>query len=614
MSVAAEAGALGPAGAFALVGALGVGAQWLAWRLHMPAIVLMLVAGVLVGPVAGLFDPAHVFGDLMGPMIQLAVAVILFEGGLSLDFAKLGDARAGVRRLIYLGGPLGWLFSALALHYVAGLGWAGALVFGGLMIVTGPTVIAPLLRQARLPRRPAALLQWEAIVGDPLGALAAVLAFEVVLVAATATSPLAAVGDFAMGIAVAALLGAAAGWALSRGFQAGRVPEYMKVPVLFAVLLVVFAVSDAVLHESGLLAVTVMGVWIANAGLPSYDELRRFKEHATVLLVSGVFILMAASLDLGRLAALDWHAWAFVAVVILVVRPLTATLALAGSAVPWRERLLIALTAPRGIVLVAVAALFGARLDALGIDDGTLLGPLAFVLVAVTVVLHGFALKPLARALGLGGGMPGVLVIGASRWGVAMAEALASLELPVLVADPNHRRLRRARSAGLPVFMGDILSEAAEHSVELVAFGTAVAATDNDAYNTLVATDLGPEFGRDNVYQTAREQEDKARHALPSTLGGRSFGGSETAEVLEQRMIDGWTIGVTRLTEEFGYSDWRDKRPDAMLLGWIGPGGRLRFVPADAEVKSAPGTRLIAMLPPEGPAAPPAEEGARLPG
>ncbi|WP_102223784.1 cation:proton antiporter [Acidimangrovimonas sediminis] len=610
------AAGMGPVAAFALVGALGVGSQWLAWRLHMPAIVVMLVAGVLIGPVAGLFDPAAEFGDLMAPMIQLAVAVILFEGGLSLDFARLGDARAGVRRLIWMGAPIGWLLSALALHLVAGLSWQSSAVFGGILIVTGPTVIAPLLRQARLSRRPAALLQWEAIVGDPLGALAGVLAYEGVLVLTTAASPLGAVGEFALGIVFSGALGAVSGRGLVWAFRAGRVPEYMKVPVLFATLLAVFALSDAVLHESGLLTVTVMGVVIANADLPSYDELRRFKEHATVLLVSGVFILMAASLDLGQVRALDWRAWVFVAAVILVVRPLTVGIALAGAPVPWRERLLIGMTAPRGIVLVAVAGLFGTRLDHLGVADGHLLGPMAFVLVAVTVVLHGFGLKPLARALGLGGdGMPGVIVIGASRWGVALAETLHKLEVPVLVTDPNHLRLRRARRAGLPVFMGDILSEAAEHSVELVAFGTAVAATDNDAYNTLVATDLGPEFGRDNVYQTAREKEDKIRHALPATLGGRAFGDGETAEALEQRMIDGWTLGTTRLTEEFGYADWQEKRPGAVLIGWVGPGGRLRFVPADAEVKSAPGTRLIAMLPPEPAEVRPKMEGASgLPG
>ena len=167
-------GALGPVMAFALVGGLGVGAQWLAWRLRMPAIVLMLVAGLVVGPGLGLFDPARDIGALMAPIIAIAVAIILFEGGLTLNFHSLADAAPGVRRLVVLGAPLGWLFSALALHYVAGLGWPASAVFGGILIVTGPTVIAPLLRQARLSRRPAQLLQWEAIVNDPVGALAAV--------------------------------------------------------------------------------------------------------------------------------------------------------------------------------------------------------------------------------------------------------------------------------------------------------------------------------------------------------------------------------------------------------------------------------------------------------
>ena len=173
---------LSPVEAIALVGVLGVGAQWLAFRLHLPAIVLMLLAGLVVGPGLGLFDPARDIGNLTGPLISMAVAIILFEGGLSLNLHGLRDAAVGVKRLVIVGAPVGWLASALALHYVAGLSWETSAVFGGIMIVTGPTVIAPLLRQARLARRPAALLQWEAIVNDPIGALAAVLAFEVVVV------------------------------------------------------------------------------------------------------------------------------------------------------------------------------------------------------------------------------------------------------------------------------------------------------------------------------------------------------------------------------------------------------------------------------------------------
>lgn len=188
MATPADAG-MNPVTAFALVGALGVGAQWLAWRLNLPAIVLMLLAGLLVGPVFGILDPSVAMGDLLQPIVAVAVAIILFEGGLTLNFKSLTDAAVGVKRLVIIGGPVGWLLSASVLHYVGGLSWATSAVFGGIMIVTGPTVIAPLLRQARLKRRPAALLQWEAIVNDPVGALAAVLAFEVVLVWQTATRP-----------------------------------------------------------------------------------------------------------------------------------------------------------------------------------------------------------------------------------------------------------------------------------------------------------------------------------------------------------------------------------------------------------------------------------------
>ncbi|WP_093421747.1 cation:proton antiporter [Tranquillimonas alkanivorans] len=601
MAIAGE-GALSPVTAFALVGALGVGAQWIAWRLRMPAIVLMLAAGLIAGPATGLFDPARDIGPLATPMISLAVAVILFEGGLSLNLRSLSDAAEGVRRLVFIGAPLGWLLSALCLRWGAGLSWASASVFGGIMIVTGPTVIAPMLRTARLARRPGALLQWEAIINDPLGALAAVLAFEYVLVAYTATEAESAIFALVLGIGTALILGAAAGFGLAWAFRRAKVPEYMKVPVLFAVLLVVFAASDAVLHESGLLAVTVMGLVIANANLPSYEELRRFKEHATILLVSGVFILLAASLDFTALEELDWRAILFVAIVLLVARPLTVFVALTFTKLPWRERLLVALTGPRGVVLVAVAGLFGERLQQLGVADGALIGPLAFLLVTVSVVVHGFTLAPFARLLGLTAAeTPGVLIVGGSHWTVGLAEALKDAEVPVLIADANRSHLRAAREAGIRIFFGDILSEAAEHRVEVQGFRTVVAATDNDAYNTLVATDLGPEFGREFVYQVAREKGERSRYQLPASLGGRPFGDGATYRELNRRMWQGWRFRVTRLTEEYGLEEWREKRPHAVLLGSIDEDGVFAFVSPEQEddLKPHPGTRLVSMLPPE---------------
>ncbi|MGX9855272.1 cation:proton antiporter [Limimaricola variabilis] len=585
--------------AFALVGAIGVGSQWLAWRLRLPAIVLMLVAGLAIGPGLGWFVPDRDIGPLVRPMISIAVAIILFEGGLTLNFHSLRDEAKGVSRLVFIGAPLGWLLSTLALRYGAGMSWESSAVFGGIMIVTGPTVIAPLLRTARLARRPASLLQWEAIVNDPIGALAAVLAFEVVLVLRTSVTVGNAIWELALGIGVALVLGAAGAAVVAWGFRKGRVPEYMKVPVLFALLLAVFAVSDTVLHESGLLAVTVMGIGIANADLPSYAELRRFKEHATILLVSGVFILLAAAIEFETLTALNWRAVVFILAVVLVVRPLTVFLSLIGAGVPWREQLLVALTGPRGVVLVAVAGLFGERLADLGVPDGATVAPLAFVLVAVTVVVHGFTLAPFARMLGLSGGaVPGVLLIGGSRFTRGLAEALRKVEVPVLIADPNHNNLRAARSEGIPTYSGDILSESAEHWLELVSYDLVVAATENDAYNTLVATDLGPEFGRDNVYQIARQKMESARHALSSSLTGREFGPEETYDGLERMMREGWSFRVTRLTEEYGLVEWREKRPHAKVVARIGPQGTTEFIREDEDIRPAPDVRIISLLPP----------------
>ena len=589
-----------PMTGFALVGALGVGSQWLAWRLNLPGIVLMLAAGLLVGPVLGLLDPQAVFGDLLSPMISVAVAIILFEGGLTLNFHSLSEAAKGVRRLVVLGAPLGWVASTLALHYAAGLSWESSAVFGGIMIVTGPTVIAPLLRSARLQRRPAALLQWEAIVNDPIGALAAVLAFELVVVFADAHSIGAAATHMAIGIGVATVLGLAGGWGIVQSFRRALVPEYMKVPVLFVVVLAVFAASDKVLHESGLLAVTLMGLWIANANLPSFIELYRFKEHATVLLVSGVFILLSANMGFETLALLDWRAAVFVAAVILIARPLPVLLATIGSGLPIRERLFVALTGPRGVVLVAVAGLFGARLVEVGIEDAALIAPLAFVLVLSTVVLHGFTLGPVAKALGLTAAeTPGVMIIGGSRFATSFAEALVKCEIPVLISDPNHSHLRRAREAGLPVYFGDVLSESAEHRLDMVAYQNVIAATDNDAYNTLVATDLAPEFGRAHVFQLKRAKEYSTRHALPATLGGKALAIDRTFREWREAMEQGYVIRVTGLTAEFTLDHWRETHAKAQPLAVRTPRGDLVFLSPDEAPRGEPGAQVIALHPPK---------------
>ncbi|MFS4438649.1 cation:proton antiporter [Paracoccaceae bacterium GXU_MW_L88] len=590
-----------PALLFAIIGVLGVGSQWLAWRLQLPAIVLMLAAGLIAGPITGLINPAEDFGELFRPIVSVAVAVILFEGGLTLHFHELRESSKAVRRLVYIGAPLGWALSTLACHYAAGLSWESSLVLGGILIVTGPTVITPMLRQARLAQKPASVLKWEAIINDPIGALAAVLAFELFSAFYGAGTLGGALGHLAYGISWAVILGYAAGWFLARVFIRGYVPEYMKVPVLFAVLLAVYAVTDVVLHESGLLAVTVMGVYMANANMPSLEELKRFKEHVTILLVSGVFILLASDISFDMIASLDMRALLFVLAIVFVARPITVLVSLMGTSLTWQERAMVAWIGPRGVVAVAVSGLFGARLVELGVEDGAMLPALAFVLVAATVVLHGFSMGPLARILGLTSReVPGVMFVGGSRWVTALAQTLMAAKVPVLIADRNYFRLRSARQEGVANFHGEILSERAEHHIEFNRYGTLITATDNDAYNALICTDFAPEFGRNEVFQIGRHERREGGRDLPITLGGRTLGeGGLTYEDYSSRLSDGWVFVTTRVSEEYPIERYREQRPEAVVIGVLHENGEVEFAMDKYTPKLNPGDSVIAFAPPQ---------------
>ncbi|MEL6215247.1 MAG: cation:proton antiporter, partial [Pseudomonadota bacterium] len=286
---------------------LGIAAQWLAWRLRLPAIVLLAAAGILAGPVFGLVDPSEQLGELLRPLIGLCVAIILFEGGLSLNLAELKHAASGVRRLVYLGAPMAWVFAAACAYFIGGLDTATSLVFGAIMVVTGPTVIMPLLRQAALNRRTASYLKWEGIVNDPIGALLAVIVFQFFVYTGQGSGLLYVLESLGLAIASGVLLGAVGGWLTGQAFRAGLVPEYLKSPVMLGLVLVIFVAANYLQHEAGLLAVTVMGIVIANMNLPGFGDMRRFKEYITIMLVSIVFVLLTSDLDIASLTSIGWR-------------------------------------------------------------------------------------------------------------------------------------------------------------------------------------------------------------------------------------------------------------------------------------------------------------------
>ncbi|GAA4642016.1 sodium:proton antiporter [Pontixanthobacter gangjinensis] len=591
----------------ALVGVLGIGAQWVAWRTGWPAIVLMLAAGFLAGPILGVFDPEHAFGDLLEPMVAIGVALILFEGGLSLDFRELRHSGQAVWRLATIGVVLAWIFGSVAGKYIAGLEWEVAILFGGILVVTGPTVVMPLLRQSTIQTRPASILKWEAIVNDPTGALCAVVAYEYFRI--TNEQPTATlfqvVPPMIIAALVAGLIGYAAAKAIAWSFPRGAVPEFLKVPVLLTTVIAVFVLSNQIEHEAGLVAVTVMGVALANMHVSSLRSIHPFKQNIAVLLVSGIFILLSASLSLDDLVYLDprnnWGFIAFLLALLFVVRPATILLSLAFSSVPWNERLFLAWIAPRGIVLVAISGLFALRLSDLGYADGNILIGLSFAVVVVTIVAHGFTIDWVAKLLKVKGSTrPGLIIVGSTPWTNALAVQMKELDTPVMMVDPSWQRLGLARKNGLPVYHGEILNEATEHNLDLTPFQVLVAATENEAYNALVCNEFAHEIGRDSVYQLGESTREDDKHALPPSIRGRAlFESGFGVEDLSERQQQGWVFRKTTLSEEFDFEAAQEKLPDAAhMLLILRESGTMRFFTHVVRPEPRAGDTIISYSPP----------------
>ena len=584
----------------ALIGLAGIGAQWIAWRTGWPAIALLLVAGIILGPVTGLLHPEETFGELYEPMINVAVAIILFEGGLSLRFSELKKTGGAVPRLVFIGVPVAWGLGALALYEVAGLVWPVAILFAGILVVTGPTVIIPLLRQTNLKQRPRAILKWEGIVNDPIGALLAVFTYEWLVQAQRGSGPIDNMIGIVVSTAFAAGIGYGAAIAVRYLFPRGLVPEFLKAPVLLVIVLGTFTISNLIQNETGLVAVTVMGIALANMKLSSARTYLPFKENITILLLSGVFVILSASLNIEVIQQFELRFIAFLLVLLFVVRPLTIFISLAFSKIPWNERILIAWIAPRGIVAVAIAGLFAFRLDEIGYGDGSLLVTLSFAVVAATIVAHGFTIGPLAKLLKLN--QPdsnGVLIVGTSSFALSLAESLRKLDVPVMIADKSWQGLSAARQRKIPVFHGEILSEATEEELDLHQFQIMVATTDNEAYNALVCSEFSPEIGSDNVYQLGDAAGDDP-HALPDTLRGRAlFTSGHGVEDVAESEARGWTLQSLDLTLRFDFEAAQAiMPPDVDLLYVLRESGRLRFFTHASRPSPEPGDTIVFYVPP----------------
>ncbi len=511
---------------------LGILAQWVAWKFKIPAILPLILIGLFVGPISTLLSedgqqwirPIYngekgLFpGENLFYFVSLAIGIILFEGGLTLRRGEITKVGGVIGKLISLGSTVTFIGAGVAAHYVFGLDWRISFLFSALIIVTGPTVITPILRNIPLKKHVSAVLKWEGILIDPIGALVAVLVFEFISVEGDAGYTKQALIEFAKIILIGFSFGISAGYALYFFIKRKFIPHYLLNVVSLSMVLMIFVLSDQFAHESGLLAVVVMGMYLGNSDLPSLKELLYFKESLSVLLISILFILLAANISLEDLLLVyNWKTGILLAIIIFVLRPLAVFLSTTGSSLKINEKLFISWVGPRGIVAAGIASLFGTKLVNEGVPGAEYITPLVFAVVLVTVLLNAASARFFASAVGVFlKTSEGIMIVGASKVSRLIGTYLQKNNRHVVLVDTNRLNIEKARELGLEAINGNIYSDDLSDNIELNDVGYLLAMTGNDEINKQAISRYGDIFGENGSFRLMNSEERKVKNTLSS--------------------------------------------------------------------------------------------------
>ncbi len=502
--------------------------------------------------------------------MSISVGLILFEGGLSLRFREIRHHRTVVLLLVTVGVAITWFFGVAASGLFLDLRLDIAILLGAILVVSGPTVIGPILRSVRPSRTVASILKWESILIDPIGAMLAVVTFEVILVGAgDATAGIAReVSLFVIaGLAAGLIVAFPTGWSLERHL----IPERLVPLVGITAALIAFALANLVAAESGLLATTVLGLVLANNPRWRVEPLIHFSGILQTLLVGVVFILLSARLTRSQLADISVGVLGLILVLVLLARPLSVAVSTIRSDLTARERVFLGGIAPRGIVAAAVASVFALELEEAGVAGAEVLTPVTFAVVVATVLLYGLGAGPLARRLGLADpSRQGALIVGAGPVEREIGRALADIDVAVLFATTNRRDEARARLAGYRTFYGNLIEDEVPWDLDLSGIGRLVAVTPNDEVNTLATRHFAESFGAAETYQLAAAPPGPGIEGSVADIGGRTlFSKDLTYDAFAERLRQGVRIRSTPITGEFGAED---------LAAQLGEDGRVLFV------------------------------------
>ncbi|QXP65186.1 sodium:proton antiporter [Polaribacter sp. HaHaR_3_91] len=505
---------------------LGILAQWVAWKFKIPAILPLILIGLLVGPIAAEFlsedgtkwiEPVWngkkgLFpGDSLYYFVSLAISIILFEGGLTLKRSEIKNVGPVITKLITIGSTITFFGAGMVAHYVFDLSWELSFLFSGLIIVTGPTVITPILRNIPLKKDISTVLKWEGILIDPIGALVAVLVFEFISVGGGSGFTKTALLEFGKILLFGTTFGFTFAHALAYAINKKMIPHYLLNVVSLSTVLLVFIESEVFAHESGLLAVVVMGMVLGNGKLSNLKELLYFKESLSVLLISILFILLAANINMEDLLLLyTWKTVTLFAAVVFVIRPLAVFVSTRNSKLKFNEKLFISWVGPRGIVAAGIASLFGSKLLKQGVEGAEYITPLVFMIVLGTVLFNATTARLFAKMVGVFlKRSDAILIIGASSPARLIAKYLKDNDKRVILIDSNKNFIQKSLKAGLEAIEIDIYNQDLTDNIELNDVGYLIAMTGSEAVNKYAIESFSNNFGEQGSYRLATSEEIK---------------------------------------------------------------------------------------------------------
>jgi len=511
---------------------LGIIAQWVAWKFKIPAILPLILIGLFVGPVStlisndgtkwlepvwngteGLFP-----GELLFSFVSLAISIILFEGGLTLKKDEILNVGPAIVKLISLGSLITFLGAGIAAHFIFNLNWAISFLFSALIIVTGPTVIAPILRNVPLKKDVSAVLKWEGILIDPIGALVSVLVFEFISVGAGYEYTKEALIEFGKIVIIGLSIGFTSAYALYYSMKFNLIPRYLLNVVTLAMVLTVFVLSNLFAHESGLLAVVIMGMVLGNKKIKQLKDILYFKESLSILLISILFILLAANINIQDMMLLyKWETLLLFGIVVFVLRPLSVFLCTTHSGLKFNEKLFISWVGPRGIVAAGIASLFGLKLVMQGEPGAEYITPLVFMIVLGTVLLNATTARLFAKMVGVFlKSSDGIIMIGASNFARLIASYLQQNERRVVLIDSNIDNVNAAKSAGLEAIEEDVYSDELLENIELNDVGFLLALTGSSSINKYAIDKFTPIFGEQGAFRLVSTEEMKKGNQKPN--------------------------------------------------------------------------------------------------